>query len=129
MHCCGKYFRPLAASQKPNPPLTAAQRQEEQKLVEGHLGDYSYRLATMTKAERAEIWLEAKTQELANKYGKHRHRFSRMRSPPGFWNADFPDTQDLEAERAEAAKRERATVEERYQEARRPGGRWVFRDD
>ena len=129
IHCCGKQFRALALSQKPNPPLTAVQRQEEQKLLEEYLGDFSYKLAGMNKEARDELWLEAKTEELANKYGKHRHRYSRMRSPPGFWNADFPDTQELEAERAEAGKREKQTVQERYREAMKPGGRWIFRDE
>lgn len=129
MHCCGKQFRALALSQRPNPPLTAAQRQDEQRLLEQYLGEYSYRLSTMTKEEKDEVWLEAKTQELANRYGKHRHRYSRMRSPPGFWNADFPSTQDLESDRAEAAKRERKMVAERHREAMRPAGRWLFRDE
>ena len=129
MHCCGKQFRALALSMRPNPPLTSAQRQEEQKLLEEYLGDYCYRLATMNKEERMELWLEAKTQELAGKYGKHRHRFSRMRSPPGFWNSDFPNTQELEADRAEAANREKTMIKERYREAMQPGGRWVFRDE
>lgn len=129
MHCCGKQFRALALSQRPNPPLTATQRQEEQKLLEDYLGDYAYRLATMSKEERSDLWIEAKTQELANKYSKHRHRYSRMRSPPGFWNADFPSTQELEADREEAAKRERQAIQERYREAMRSGGRWLFRDE
>lgn len=129
MHCCGKEFRALALSQRPNPPLTAAQRQEEQKLLEEYLGDYSYKLAAMNKEERDELWVEAKTQELANKYGKHRHRYTRMRSPPGFWNADFPSTQELEADRAEAGKREKQVIQERYREALKPGGRWLFRDE
>ncbi|KAM0432364.1 hypothetical protein ACHAPT_004906 [Fusarium lateritium] len=129
MHCCGKHFRALAISQRPDPPLTAAQRQEEQKLLEEYLGNFAYRLGTMDKKERDELWIEAKTQELANKYGKHRYHYSRMRSPPGFWNADFPDTQEMEAERAEAAKREKQTVQDRHREAMRPGGRWLFRDE
>lgn len=129
MHCCGKEFRALALSQRPNPPLTAEQRQEEQKLLEEYLGDYCYRLAMMTKEERAEVWVEAKMRELANKYGRHRHRFSRMRSPPGFWNADFPNTQELQTNRAEAGKRERQQIQERYREAMRSDGRWLFRDE
>ncbi|KAM5352595.1 hypothetical protein ACJ41O_005317 [Fusarium nematophilum] len=129
MHCCGKHFRALAISQRPNPPLTAAQRQEEQKLLEEYLGDFAYRLATMDREERDDLWIEAKTQELANKYGKHRYHYSRMRSPPGFWNADFPNTQEIAAERTEAAKRERQTVQDRHREAMRPGGRWLFRDE
>jgi hypothetical protein len=129
MHCCGKEFRALAISHRPNSPLTAAQRQEEQKLLEDYLGEYSYRLAAMDQGERMEVWIEAKTQELANKYGKHRHRFSRMQSPPGFWDADFPDTQQLETDKEEAAKRTRRAVAERHREAARPGGRWIFRDE
>ncbi|RMJ08699.1 hypothetical protein CDV36_011679 [Fusarium kuroshium] len=129
MHCCGKHFRSLAISQRPDPPLTSAQRQEEQKLLEEYLGNFAYRLGTMDKKERDELWIEAKTQELANKYGKHRYHYSRMRSPPGFWNADFPSTQEMEAEREEAAKREKQSVQDRYREAMRPGGRWLFRDE
>lgn len=129
MHCCGKEFRALALSQRPNPPLTVEQRQEEQRLLEEYLGDYCYRLAMMTKEERAEVWVEAKMRELANKYGRHRHRFSRMRSPPGFWNADFPNTQELQTNRVEAGKRERQQIQERYREAMRSDGRWLFRDE
>ncbi|ODA80697.1 hypothetical protein RJ55_03656 [Drechmeria coniospora] len=129
MHCCGRQFRALAMSQRPNPPLTSAQRIEERKLLEEYLGDSAFRLAMMNKDEREELWVEAKAQELANKYGKHKHRFSRMQSPPGFWDADFPSTQELEAERAEASKRERQAISERRREAMRPGGRWLFKDE
>ncbi|TQV91296.1 hypothetical protein V2A60_009487 [Cordyceps javanica] len=129
MHCCGKQFRALAISQRPDPPLTAAQRMEEQELLERHLGDYAYRLATMDPDERAEAWIQAKTQELANKYGKHRHRYSRMQSPPGFWDADFPSTQELHMGREEAAEREKRVIRERYREAMKPGGRWLFKDE
>ncbi|CAG7556043.1 unnamed protein product [Fusarium equiseti] len=129
MHCCGKHWRALALSQRPDPPLTATQRQEEQKLLEEYMGDFAYRLGTMDKKERDELWIEAKMQELANKYGKHRYHYSRMRSPPGFWNADFPTTQELEEERSEAAQREKQTVRDRHREAMRPGGRWLFRDE
>ncbi|RFU73795.1 ubiquitin thiolesterase [Trichoderma arundinaceum] len=121
MHCCGKHFRALALSQRPNPPLTAAQRQEEQRLLENYLGEFSYKLASMTKDERDETWIKAKTEELANKYGRHRHRYSRMQSPPGFWNADFPDTQELAADKEEALKREKRAIADRYREAMRSG--------
>lgn len=129
MHCCGKHWRSLAMSQRPDPPLSAAQRQEEQKLLEEYMGDFAYRLGTMDKKERDELWIEAKMQELANKYGKHRYHYSRMRSPPGFWNPDFPNTQEIEEERSEAAQREKQTVRDRHREAMRPGGRWLFRDE
>ncbi|CAH0018422.1 unnamed protein product [Clonostachys rhizophaga] len=129
MHCCGKTFRALALSQRPDPPLTAAQRAEETRLLEEYLGDECDRIPRLSSEERAELWLQAKTRELANKFGRHKHRYSRMQSPPGFWNADFPSTQELEAEKSEASKREKQTVQERYREAMRPGGRWVFRDE
>lgn len=129
MHCCGKQFRALALSQRPNPPLTPAQQREEQKLLEDYLGDAAFRLGIMTPQERAETWVEAKTQELANKYGRHRHRYSRQQSPPGFWDADFPNTQELASDRVEASKRERKAIADRYREAMRPGGRWIFRDE
>lgn len=129
MHCCGKTFRALALSQRPDPPLTSAQRAEETRLLEEYLGDECDRIPRLSTEERAELWLQAKTRELANKFGRHKHRYSRMQSPPGFWNADFPSTQELEAEKSEAAKREKQTVQERYREAMRPGGRWVFRDE
>ncbi|KAF4339787.1 ubiquitin thiolesterase [Fusarium beomiforme] len=129
LHCCGKEWRAHALAERPNPPLTASQRQEEQKLLEEYLGDFAYRLGTMDKKEREELWIEAKTQELANRYGTHRFHYSRMRSPPGFWNADFPNTQEIEKERLEAAQREKQTVKDRHREAMRPGGRWLFRDE
>ncbi|OAA33453.1 DNA repair protein Sae2/CtIP [Moelleriella libera RCEF 2490] len=129
MHCCGKTFRALAISQRPDAPLTAAERQEEQRLLESYLGDFSYRLASMDREERLGLWIEAKTQELANKYGKHRHRFTRMQSPPGFWDADFPSTQQLQADKAESEKRVRRAVADRYREAMKPDGRWKFTDE
>ncbi|KAH7325859.1 DNA repair protein endonuclease SAE2/CtIP C-terminus-domain-containing protein [Stachybotrys elegans] len=129
MHCCGPQFRALARSQRPTSPLNDAQRREEQELLEKYLGDSTHKLHSMGKQERTALWIEAKTKELADKYGRHRHRFSRMQSPPGFWDADFPSTQELERERLEAANRERATIEQRYKEAMRPGGRWLFRDE
>ncbi|UZP36216.1 hypothetical protein NXS19_004032 [Fusarium pseudograminearum] len=129
MHCCGKEYRELAKSHRPKSPLSAAERQEEQKLLEEYLGDFAYKLGTMDKKEREELWVEAKMRELSNKYNSHRYHYARMRSPPGFWNADFPDTQELERERSEAAQREKQTVRDRHREAMRPGGRWLFRDE
>lgn len=66
---------------------------------------------------------------IANMYGKHRHHHQRPRSPPGFWRADMPSTQDLERDREEARKYEREKVKERYREAMRPGGLWKYADE
>ncbi|KAI0849325.1 SAE2-domain-containing protein, partial [Daldinia vernicosa] len=121
--CCGQTFR-LQARAKRDQTGTV----DFQTLLEKHMGDEAWKLSTMTKAEKEELWLEAKTRELANEHGKHRHRFHRAASPVGFWRADFPSTQEEQRDREEAAKVTRRIVDERYREAMRPGGRWVFRD-
>lgn len=128
MDCCGKDFRAMALAERGTGPRTPAQMTVDRRLVENYLGDQAYRLFSMTKEEKDEVWLEAKTRELADRIGKHRHRFSRMKSPPGFWRTDFPSTQEEEQDRAAAAQREKETVQERYREAMRPGGKWVFKD-
>ncbi|KAJ2898143.1 hypothetical protein MKZ38_004143 [Zalerion maritima] len=123
-HCCGKYFRSLAmTSAKDRDPTT------DRALLESYLGDNCYKLSSATKVEKDELWLRAKTWKLANKYGRHRHRYERQQSPPGFWDADFPSTQELERQKVEASRREREVTENRYREAMRQGGRWLFRDE
>lgn len=122
--CCGPYFRALARAQR-----HASTPEQDLKLMEDYLGDEAWTLRKMTDLDRESVWLEAKTRELANRYGRHRERFDRAQSPPGFWRTDFPSTQEIAQEKAEAAARERDTVEQRYREAMRPGGRWVFRDE
>ncbi|KAL9943065.1 hypothetical protein D7B24_002792 [Verticillium nonalfalfae] len=124
MSCCGKQFRGLALAQRGNRNVA-----EDTKLFERFLGDGISRIWSMSKEEKEELWVEAKTWELAEQMGKHRHRYARRASPPGFWNTEFPSTQEVEAEKAEAEKRQRQMVVDRYREAMRPGGRWVFRDE
>ncbi|KAM0333337.1 hypothetical protein ACHAQA_001998 [Verticillium albo-atrum] len=124
MSCCGKQFRGLAMAQRGNRNAS-----DDMKLFEKFLGDGISRIWSMSKDEKEELWLEAKTWELAEQMGKHRHRYARRQSPPGFWNTEFPSTQEVETEKAEAEKRVRQMVEDRYREAMRPGGRWVFRDE
>ncbi|KAL2758006.1 hypothetical protein ACRALDRAFT_1074794 [Sodiomyces alcalophilus JCM 7366] len=126
MNCCGKKFRALAMAQRSNTERNAA---EDMRLYEEFLGDSISRIWGMSPAEKEELWLEAKTWKLANQLGKHRHHYSRRPSPPGFWDTEFPDTQAIAAEKAEAEKQEKQTIQERYREAMRPGGRWVFRDE
>ncbi|KAL2107299.1 hypothetical protein VUR80DRAFT_5428 [Thermomyces stellatus] len=128
MDCCGKHFRAMALAERGNGPRTPAQLAEDRRLLENYLGDEAYRLFSMTKEEKDEVWLEAKTRELADRIGKHRHRFTRMKSPPGFWRTDFPSTQEEEQDKAAAVQREKEMIHERYREAMRPGGKWVFKD-
>ncbi|KAK2045361.1 DNA repair protein/CtIP [Colletotrichum somersetense] len=126
MNCCGKQFRAMALAQRNNVERTPA---SDSKLFEDYLGDRVTITLGMSKAEKDDLWVEAKTWQLANELGKHRHRYARRPSPPGFWNADFPTTQEVEEEKSEAEKRERQLIQERYREAMRGGGRWVFRDE
>ncbi|KAM3086951.1 hypothetical protein ACMFMF_000883 [Clarireedia jacksonii] len=128
--CCGNKFRVMAqALRDPSKPVTESQEEKDDDLLEEYMGDNKHKLRNMSAKEKAETLLAARTWELSNKYGKHRHRYERRSTPPGFWNADFPTTQEDQADREAAKKLERKTVEERYQQAMRPGGAWMFRDE
>ncbi|KAI1805172.1 SAE2-domain-containing protein [Daldinia bambusicola] len=122
--CCGEAFRLQARAKRDQTGPV-----DFQALLEKHMGDEAWKLSTMTKAEKENMWLEAKMRELANEHGRHRHRFHRAASPVGFWRADFPSTQEEQRDREEAAKATRRIIDERYREAMRPGGRWIFRDE
>lgn len=102
---------------------------EFQALLENYLGDDAWKLSTMAKEEKEGLWLKAKTQELANEHGKHRHRFHRATSPIGYWRTGFPSTQEEQQDKEEAEKMTRRMIDDRYREAMRPGGRWLFRDE
>ncbi|RYP56684.1 hypothetical protein DL769_009888 [Monosporascus sp. CRB-8-3] len=122
--CCGQQFRALARAERATTGPLAFEA-----LLEDHLGADAWRLAQMTPQEREALWLDAKTRELANAHGRHRHRYQRMPSPPGFWRTDFPSTQEDQEHRAEGRKMEAEMIQERYREAVKPGGRWLFRDE
>lgn len=126
--CCGKKFRAMAESELSAGGPGILSRTADTKMLEDYMGGEAYRLTAMTREERQETWLKAKTQDLADRYGRHRHRFARRPSPPGYWNPDFPSTQEIETRKEEAEKMEREMVEERWREAMR-GGRWVFKDE
>ena len=128
-NCCGKQFRAMAESELQAGGAAVLRSAANIKLLEEHLGDEAYRLAQMDPDEKGALWVEAKTQDLANRLGRHRHRFTRRPSPPGYWNPDFPTTQEIQEGREEGQKEEKKMVEERWKEATRGGGRWIFRDE
>lgn len=77
--------------------------------------------------ERAEQ--EPLDKKFAARFGKHRDAFARRRSPPGFWDADFPDTQDIEKQIEAAEDMRMQKVEEMRREAEKGGkGRYVYKD-
>jgi hypothetical protein len=127
--CCGDKFRKFVEFARVHEQHTLSQEEQDARLLEEYLGDNRSRLRNMTEGEREELLIQARTRDLANKASKHRHAYERRRSPPGFWRSDFPSTQELQSDRQEAANRERELVQQRYEEAMRPGGRWLFRDE
>ena len=110
-------------------PRTLSQEEEEERLLEDFLGDNAYKIQSMTKAQREETLLQARTRDLSNKYSKHRNAYARPVSPPGFWRADFPTTQEEAQDREKALEHEKAVIKYRYEEAMRPKGAFLFRDE
>ena len=66
---------------------------------------------------------------MAKETGKHREAYEGRRTPPGFWRVDFPTTQEQEVDRERAKEQEKKLVQERWLEAQRRGGKWIFRDE
>ena len=99
------------------------------RLMQEHLGDNRRQLRSMSSKERSDVLIEAKVKEFANRYGCHRQAFSRAREAPGFWDVEFPTTQKEAENRAAADIMEREKVQERYWEATRPKGKWMFADE
>ncbi|KFZ02109.1 hypothetical protein V500_00439 [Pseudogymnoascus sp. VKM F-4518 (FW-2643)] len=128
--CCGNGFRKLAELTTGQAKNQSSDRNtEDELLLEDFLGGNIHKLQAMSADERQETLIQAKARDLANKHGKHRHAFERRQSPPGFWRADFPTTQEVQSDRAEAADFERELVRKRYEDAVRGGGKWMFRDE
>ena len=101
----------------------------DERLIEDFLGGDMQRIKKLSEKERKEILADAKLKQFADKFGKHRTLFSRAKTPVGFWDVGFPSTQEEAANRETARGRAREMVEERYWEAIRKGGMWVFADD
>jgi hypothetical protein len=108
---------------------TASQEELDRRLLEEFMGDNKGQLRHIPNSEKKELLLQAKTRQMANRHSKHRQAYERRRSPPGFWRTDFPSTQEVEADRTEAARVQREIVQQRYDEAIRGRGRWIFKDE
>lgn len=128
-NCCGKTFRNFAEQERDTVGPVLTSRAEDIGLMEKYLGGEAWKLGMMTREQKEETWLVAKTWDLANKFGKHRQRYSRMPTPPGYWSMDFPNTQERAEEHRQAEGIRRELVAQRYREAMRKGGAWLFRDE
>ncbi len=134
--CCGGAFRKSIEIGGLPTPLksglnwdSSQNLNEEDQLLLDYVGDDVDRLRNATGKERRELLLQARTKQFADRHGKHRNAYERRKTPPGFWRTDMPSTQELERDREEARRMDRERVEERYREAMRPGGKWIFRDE
>ncbi|KAI9842140.1 MAG: hypothetical protein M1837_007427 [Sclerophora amabilis] len=138
--CCGNVFRKivevggLTAAQGNGPRWGASVPTDpeaaDMRLLEEYLGSSRREeLEQMSESDKAELLIQAKTKQFADRHGRHRQRFERKRTPPGFWRTDMPTTQEVEKDQMEAKKMEKEVVEERRREALKEGGRWMFRDE
>ncbi|RKF71203.1 hypothetical protein GcC1_105014 [Golovinomyces cichoracearum] len=128
--CCQPQFRALAEiSGNPSKKLTLSQEEAENLMLEEFLGDNAYKLRNMSKEDRVEFLIQAKTRDLANKHGIHKHAYEAQETPVGIWRADFPTTQEAFEDDKRIVERTRKIVEKRYAEAMRPGGAYKFRDE
>ncbi len=127
--CCGKNFRDMALNERDAAGPLLLQQTSHINLLEEYLGEDAHRLGSMTRQEKEGLWVEARVRDLANRFGKHKHRYTRAPSPAALWNVDMPNTQELAKEKEEMRNGERKQVEERYRDALRGNGRWLFRDE
>lgn len=136
-YCCGDQIRKMVeiGGYTPHRHLKLGKspqdiEDQDQQILEDYLGDDARRrLHKISEDQRAELLLQAKIELFADEYGRHRERYGRGPTPPGFWRTDFPSTQEEEEDRRQAWVMERTKVDEMYKEAMRPDGRYKFRDE
>ena len=122
--CCGNLLR------KTIEMGAAPSNKTDAEVLEAFLGrNHAQIMAAYSPQKRKDVLIQARTQALANQYGRHRQAYDRPRTPPGFWRTDMPSTQEAEQDRARAHEIYLQKVEERWREAMRDGGRWLFRDE
>lgn len=127
--CCGDRFRAMARLGGLPGRSGVKQEQEDEEILREFVGENTKLLQNLSDQERENLLVEARARALANQYGRHRHTHQRAQSPPGFWRTDMPNTQEGNLDREAAKGLEQEKVEERYREAMRPGGLWIFADE
>jgi len=128
--CCGDKFRALAiAGRNFDVERTPSELEADDKLIREFLGENAHTLGRMSKSEKEAVWIQARARQLGNENGRHRHAYERAPTPPGFWRADFPTTQEIAEEREKGEAQVRIQVRQRYEEAMREKGAFIFRDE
>lgn len=67
--------------------------------------------------------------ELVSSGSRHRNRWQRPPSPPGFWRSEFPNTQEQEADKRIAEEQQAELAKIRLAEALKPDGAYMFRKE
>ncbi|KAL4881517.1 DNA repair protein endonuclease SAE2/CtIP C-terminus-domain-containing protein, partial [Aspergillus karnatakaensis] len=124
--CCGDKF--TAMVRFGIPLSTSGEDMSDREMLERYLGEGKDLIERLSRHELENLLVEAKAKVFSNRFGRHRHQHHRAGTPPGFWRTEMPGTQELEEDHEEARKVEREKVTERYREAMRTGGRWIFAD-
>ncbi|KAI9695538.1 MAG: hypothetical protein M1820_008551 [Bogoriella megaspora] len=136
--CCGGAWLRLAEagllpSIEPDQGLWSSTPEEDvdadTRLLASFLGISTNAVGKLSDMERTRNLNLAKAEQFAHKYGKHRQRFERRSTPPGFWETDFPGTQTQVRNQREAEAMDRERIERMAREARRENGRFMFRDE
>ncbi|GAB7354807.1 hypothetical protein MBLNU459_g5198t1 [Dothideomycetes sp. NU459] len=103
---------------------------DDELTLQGYLGaGYTRIIKDATAEEKNKMLIDARAKAFADQHGKHRQVYERRNTPPGFWRTDMPTTQEEEEDKEAALQQERQRVEERWREAMRGDGRYVFRDE
>jgi hypothetical protein len=135
--CCGGKFKKIlevggvlpSLSRGLWEPAPGSKSDEEMRLLQKHTGLDSRTIGGLSKEEKEDLIVRINTTRFAKEYGKHKEGPARPPTPPGFWRAEMPTTQQAAADKEQAAERERAELEKRYKEAMSGGGRWIFKDE
>lgn len=138
-NCCGTAIRNIVAmgGHFPTPKSSVfsnnlpleSDLDDDELCLQAYLGDDYPRLKNLPWEDKEELLLAARTEQFANAYGKHRYQYGRQQTPPGFWDADMPSTQQEIKNKTIAKAMQKAKVDEMHREAMKPGGRYKFRDE
>ena len=124
--CCGNAFASAIRSAG-TASLQDLSTQEKDNLIESYLGFPLSTLELLSNQGYQKLLGEAIGKQFAEKYGRLKQ--ARADSPPGYWRAEFPSTQERDADKRCAEQIEKAAIADRRREALRSGGLWVFRDE
>lgn len=137
--CCGSAIRSIVAmgGYLPAPRNSGLSKDisldydldDDERCLQAYVGDDYPRLKNLPWEDKEELLWAARTEQFANAYGKHRYQYGRQQTPPGFWDADMPSTQQEIKNKTIAKAMQKAKVAEMHREAMKPGGRYKFRDE